>query len=128
MDGTFLGVAALLLTVTAMTLWIRALRAVAVPTNRIGYMAAFGVAAGLAIAALGAGAGWVGGISALLSILVAVFFFYTKSIGLQVVDDEAIQVGSAIPAFTAIDEHGQIFDSQELSGHSVLLKFFRGHW
>ena len=40
----------------------------------------------------------------------------------------AIEVGQTIPAFSALDEHGNVFDSGSLAGSRVLIKFFRGHW
>ena len=39
-----------------------------------------------------------------------------------------LQVGATIPAFDALDEHGERFDSASLEGHPVLIKFFRAHW
>ena len=39
-----------------------------------------------------------------------------------------IQVGDTIPAFSAPDDRGEVFDSARLRGHPVLIKFFRAHW
>ena len=53
---------------------------------------------------------------------------YLVSTGAQKVSGEMINVGDALPAFTALDEDGHSFDSSSLTGKPVLLKFFRGHW
>ena len=53
---------------------------------------------------------------------------YLVSTGAQKVSGEMINVGDALPAFTALDEQGESFDSSSLAGKPVLLKFFRGHW
>jgi peroxiredoxin len=39
-----------------------------------------------------------------------------------------LSIGDAMPAFTAVDDDGEVFDSAALAGTPVLLKFFRGHW
>ena len=39
-----------------------------------------------------------------------------------------VGVGDPLPAFAAWDHRGEHFDSAELAGDRVLLKFFRGHW
>jgi hypothetical protein len=128
MHATALGICALLLTLGAGTFWIRALRRVAVPKNRAVFLTAFLLAGVLGVAALLQGAGWVGGVPAVFSIVVALFFMLTVAIGNQKTAASAIRVGDAIPAFTAVDEHGQTFNSQTLAGNPVLIKFFRGHW
>lgn len=128
MNGTVIGIAALLLTVTTMTFWIRALRRVAVPENNLGYVLAFLLAATLAIVSLSNNPGWIGGTASVFSVLVALFFMGTKAIGRQIVRTDAIQVGSVIPEFVSVDEHGKSFNSQTLAGSPVLIKFFRGHW
>jgi hypothetical protein len=128
MQATALGIGALLLTLGAGTLWIRALKQVALPKNRLGFLATFLLAGALGVIALVQGAGWLGGAAAAFSILVALFFALTFAIGDQKVDAQAINVGDPLPAFTAIDEHGEIFNSVSLNGNPVLIKFFRGHW
>lgn len=39
-----------------------------------------------------------------------------------------VSVGDALPAFTALDEHGHPFASERLAGKRLLFKFFRGSW
>ena len=66
--------------------------------------------------------------AAVLSIVIGSFFPFSVAIGRQEVAANGIQVGDTIPHFTAVDEHGQLFDSESLHGQVVLMKFFRGHW
>jgi len=126
--GTTLGLAALLMTATAIGLWIRAIRTVAIGSSRVWYIAAFVIAAGMSVTAFNLDTHWAGHVAAGLSIFVALFFFLTAAIGPQKVDTGAIKVGSALPVFSGNDEHGKRFDSNELAGKPVLIKFFRGHW
>jgi len=128
MGGTYLGLASAVVLGASIFLWIRALKRVEIPSNRGGFVAAWLVAAGLGVAALLAEPGWLGGIPAGLAVFASSFFLLTVAIGRQKVADGAIQVGAAIPDFTATDEHGETFDSRSLAGHPVLIKFFRGHW
>jgi peroxiredoxin len=44
------------------------------------------------------------------------------------VASNAIRVGDTIPIFSALDDRGELFDSERLRGHPVLIKFFRAHW
>ena len=128
MTGTYISVFAILLTVTAMAFWVRAFQRVAIPKNRIGYLTAFIMAAALGIVALIEGPGWIGGILAVFSILFATFYTVSHVLGGELAGADAIRIGSMIPAFTTIDEHGETFDSQSLAGNPVLIKFYRGHW
>ncbi len=126
--GTTLGLATLLLTATAIGLWIRAIRTVAIGSSRVWYIAAFVIAAGMSVTAFRYGSHWTGDVAAGLSIFIALFFFLTAAIGPQKVDTGAIKVGSVLPAFSGNDEYSKRFDSNELAGKPVLIKFFRGHW
>ena len=45
-----------------------------------------------------------------------------------ILPDGAIRVGDPMPAFTAVDDGGVLFDSERLRGNPVLIKFFRAHW
>ena len=72
--------------------------------------------------------GGLGGAAAGLSLFASLFFLGSVAIGGQRLGAQAIQVGAAMPDFTALDEHGEVFDSRELAGHPVLIKFFRAHW
>lgn len=128
MQATALAVAALLLTLGAGTFWVRALRRVALPANRSYFLGVFLLAGVLGVIALVQGPGWIGAVPAVFSILVALFFALTIAIGDQKVGADAIAIGASLPAFTAVDEHGETFNSVTLAGNPVLIKFFRGHW
>ncbi len=128
MTDTLLGFASLAVIAIATARWIRAVRRVEIPENRGVFVATWVVAAALGVTALLGEPGWAGGIPAAFGIFASLFFLGTVAVGGQKVGDKAIRVGAKIPDFTAIDEHGQAFDSQSLSGQLVLIKFFRGHW
>jgi hypothetical protein len=101
---------------------------VAIPKNRGVFLASAVLAAGLGVTALRGEPGWLGGIPAGLGTFASLMFLLLFSISRQKLGDDAIRVGATLPDFTATDEHGQIFDSQSLAGHPVLIKFFRAHW
>jgi cytochrome oxidase Cu insertion factor (SCO1/SenC/PrrC family) len=63
-----------------------------------------------------------------LSIIAGALFMLTFAISRQEVAADAIRVGEILPAFTALDENGAMFNAASLRGHPVLIKFFRGHW
>ena len=128
MNATMLGMSALILTLVSLVLWIRAVRNVSLPENRSGYLIAFVLAGVLGIATLSQSPGWFVGIPAVFPIVIALFFSLTFAIGGQFIGPDAIAVGATLPTFTAIDEHGETFDSSDLAGNPVLIKFFRGHW
>ena len=126
--GTTLGLVGFLLAVTLVLLWFRQARAVAIPENRTLFVLAFLLAAGLGIGAFVARTRWFGGLAAIGAILIGVFLPLTVAISRQELAPNGIRVGETIPHFTAIDDQGRTFDSQELQGQLVLMKFFRGHW
>lgn len=128
MSDVTLGWIAVAILAGSILLWIRAIRRVAIPENRAGFVLAWLAAAGLGITALLGSPGWIGGIPAGLAVLGGTFLLFTIAISAQKLDADAIAVGDTLPAFTATDEHGQLFDSASLAGHPTLIKFFRGHW
>jgi len=128
MSDTVLGWASLLVAAVSIARWVRAIRRVEIPKNRIGFGATWVAAAALGLSALSGEPGWLGGIPAGLGTFASCFLLFTIAIGNQKVAADGIQVGAQIPAFTALDEHGESFDSASLAGHPTLIKFFRGHW
>ena len=128
MNGTSLAFLALVLVVGSLALWFRGMSQLSVPRNRTLYVATWLGGAGLGLVALTQGAGWLGALPAGLSILAGCFFSFTVAISRQQVAAGAVSVGASLPGFRAPDEHGGTFDSASLSGHPVLIKFFRGHW
>ena len=128
MNATAIGFLALLLVVGTGTAWFRALGRVQLPKNRAGFVAAMLLAAALGVVALSQGVGWLGGVPASLAIFAGSFFALLVAISRQIASDQAIAVGSRIPPFSALDENGETFEASSLSGHPVLIKFFRGHW
>jgi len=109
-------------------LWFRAMFKVEIPTNRARFIAAMAVVAVLAISALMTDAGLTSKIPAGFAALGSALFLFTFAISKQKAGTAAIAVGDVMPEFSAVDEHGKPFDSSSLTGHPVLIKFFRGHW
>ncbi len=126
--GTKLGIAAVVLAVGCAITWFQLARAVAIPENRALFIVAWLSAVVLGVAAFVKGAGWGGRFAAIAAIVLGSFLPFTVSISEQVASANAIQVGDTIPAFTAPDDQGEIFDSERLRGKPVLMKFFRAHW
>jgi len=87
---------------------------------------ALGVA--LALAALGGGPGWPGGIAAGLALVAGGVFLTLQTLSRQPALVPAVQVGGPILDFSAPDDAGERFDLASLRGRPFLLKFFRGHW
>ena len=129
MTGDALGFLALGVTVATTVRWFQLARLVELPENRTGFVAAWLLGAALGATALWIGTGgWLVGSPAWLSILAGLFLVFTVSISRQVATAEGVRVGLPLASFQALDEHGEVFDSKQLEGRPVLLKFFRGHW
>lgn len=126
--GTSLALLGLLTSVCCTALWAVQVWYVDIPEDRTMYVVFFLTAAALGVGALVAGTRWLGGIAAALSIVIGLLVPYTIAISPQEVAANAIEVGDTIPHFTALDEHGEVFDSRSLHGYLVLIKFFRAHW
>lgn len=122
------GFLALALVLAAGVVWFRAALRVNLPRNRSAYVIAMVAALALAIIALLGDANLAVTIAASLAAVLSAFFLFTVSISAQKTATDAIAVGDTIPAFTAIDENGEAFDSAVLANNTVLIKFFRGHW
>ncbi len=120
-----LGIIGLVIVVATMVRWFWRAWQVNVPKTPYGFQAMVGVGFMLGLLALNQGSGdafapWAVG--------VALAFLYLTATGAQKVGDSMVNVGDAMPAFTAPDDNGEEFDSASLAGSRVLLKFFRGHW
>lgn len=122
-----IGIAAPLLAIGCTLVWFRMNRDVGIPENRALFVAVWLTAVALGCAAL-VKAGWIGRVAAVPAIVIGLFLPFTVSISEQVLPPGAIRVGDTIPAFSAPDERGEIFDSARLRGKPVLIKFFRAHW
>jgi hypothetical protein len=122
-----IGIAAPVLAIGCTLLWFSQNRTVGIPEDRTLFVAFWLAAAALGVAAL-VKAGWIGRVAAVPAIAIGLFLPYTVSISEQILPPGAIQVGETIPAFSAPDQRGEIFDSARLRGHPVLIKFFRAHW
>ncbi len=128
MSATILGILAFLALAGSMAIWFRKMQTVQIPENRGGFVATWVIAALLGVTALVQGVGWIGGIPAGIAAVVGIFFTGLFVISPQKVGADAIQVGATLPAFNALDENGEMFESTSIAGKPILLKFFRGHW
>jgi hypothetical protein len=128
MTSLALSVLALVIVALTSTAWFHRLQRVAIPDDRLGFLALW--SAGVLIGAAGLvspGAGWASGIAGALAVFGGAFMLVLYALGKQRTRN-AIEVGDAVPVFSAPDEHHQTFDSASLAGTLTLIKFFRGHW
>ena len=125
--GNWVGIAALVLAVGGAVFWFSQARAVNIPENRTLFVGLWLVAAALGVWAI-VKAGWIGRVAAVPAVAVGLFLPFTVSISEQILPPGAIEVGDTIPAFSAPDDRGELFDSARLRGTPVLIKFFRAHW
>jgi hypothetical protein len=126
--ATLLGIASLLLAAAAIWLWFRQVNLVALPEDRTLFVAAFIGIVVMGLSALVLRSRWFGVIPALLAIIASTFMTATIYISPQQVADNPIKVGDTIPTFVALNDQGERFNSNTLSGKPTLIKFFRGHW
>lgn len=125
--GTLLGTLAAGLVFGAWIAWWRRLQAVDIG-DRTPFVATEAAGVLLALAAFSAGAGVVGGLAAVLALLGGGVFLGLFAVSAQERRIPAVRVGEPVPAFSAPDAEGRVFDSASLAGRPYLLKFFRGHW
>ncbi len=125
----FLGISAFLIVIASVVAWARALKRVAIPESRTPFVLLWITGAALAAMALWQGeSGVLLKLPAWFAVVVATFLLFLVGISKQKVGDGAIRVGDRIPAFTATDENGELFDSRCVADHLLLIKFFRAHW
>jgi hypothetical protein len=104
------------------------MRRVALPQNRIAHELGWAAALALGIAALAIGAGWLGGVFAVIGASLGGMMLLLRLGSAQAKNPAAVRVGGPILDFTAPDENGAPFTLSSLAGKPILLKFFRGHW
>ena len=126
--GNQLALGALVLAVATTMFWFHQAEQVTLPENRGVFLACWILAVALAIAAWVKKAGWLGRAVSIPAIVLGLFLPFTVSISEQVLPEGAIRVGDTMPAFSAVDEDGVLFDSARLRGNPVLIKFCRAHW
>ena len=129
MSGFFLAGGAAVAAGILMVLWVRAMQRLSMGQH-LRLLDAIAVAATiLGIVAFFGEPGLVGGILASLSILIgAAYLGLGHFLSEQSMQTPAVSVGTPLPAFTALDENGELFDIASVSGSPIILKFFRGHW
>ena len=125
--GTLLGILSAVGSLGTFGLWFQRIQQVRIPEDRTAWVAAALVSAGLGLFALSSGPGWLGGIFAVLGILLGGFFSLLVGISAQKAPG-AIAVGDAIPDVSASEDSGARVDLSSFQGAPALYKFFRGHW
>jgi len=119
---------ALVLAVLTFLIWFGVNARIGVPQDRTPFVLAFLCAAGLGLLAMLKSRNWLGRVVPLPAILIGLFLPFTVAISPQAVGADSISVGDPLPRFTAIEDTGDLFDSETLRGKPVLIKFFRAHW
>ncbi|NIS01689.1 MAG: hypothetical protein GWN99_11600 [Gemmatimonadetes bacterium] len=120
-----IGIASFVVVFGAVARWFQLAWRVDLPEDPVVFrvLVAIGVILGLTSFASGTGsalAPWAIGLG--------LFYLYLSFTGGQRSAASHVEVGDAIPAFSAPDHNDETFDSASLSGSPVLIKFFRGHW
>lgn len=126
--GSKIALAAFALAFGCTVLWFSKAEAVDLPVNRTLFVLAWGTAVALALFSFFRGVNWYGGIAAVGAIVIGSFLPMTVSISAQEVASDSVQIGDVMPSFAGLDDSGDLFDSADLSGKPVLIKFFRAHW
>jgi cytochrome oxidase Cu insertion factor (SCO1/SenC/PrrC family) len=108
--------------------FMRRMRAVAIPRNRIAFDLAWGAALALGVAAFVQGVGIAAGLAAGLACALGGLMLLLRLQSAQAANLPRVAVGGPILDFRAPDEDGRPFSLASLSGRPFLLKFFRGHW
>ncbi len=128
MNGFSLGLLSIGLLVVAVVIWFRRMNNVALEGRRSMLFGMCVVAIGLGVASLSNEPGILGGAMAILGVAGGVIWLGLGAFAGQSKQTSNVVVGSPLPAFSAPDHEGAIFDIESLRGHPVLIKLFRGHW
>ena len=127
MGALLTSLAAITFSGVATYLWFSSMKRVAIPDDRTLFLSLWILGFVIGAQALAQQPGLLSGSIAVLAMLMS-----SGILGLLYLAPQKalspIEVGQSIPAFTALDEHGELFDSSILLGNKVLIKFFRGHW
>jgi hypothetical protein len=126
--GDFLALLSFIVAASSGASWARGINRVSLQGKRPIFIAAFGVAFALSVAAFIQGTGMLGSMGAGFALLGSGMFLGLATISGQEAKEPAVSVGSPILDFTAPLDDDTLFDSTTLRGRPFLLKFFRGHW
>jgi hypothetical protein len=126
--ATLLGAIGFAAFVLTTGVWFRRARQVAIPANRLAFLGGWSTAAVLGAASFFvADSNWLSGIFGVLALAGGAGLLGLYALGTQGAGNP-IAVGDHMPAFHAITDTGARFESTELTGVPMLVKFFRGHW
>ena len=128
MSAAQLGFLAAILAIGALVLWFRWLQQVSLGGRRWLLYGALGAAILLGGLAIARGPGWLGGIAAGFAVLAGAAWSLLGLLARQSTQVPSVAVGEPLPAFSAPDHNGELFQSASLAGRPALIKLFRGHW
>jgi hypothetical protein len=129
MSGFDLSIVSFGIVLSSTLAWALMIYKFTIPNNRIAFIVAWLLGWGTGVAALILGTGsLLANIGLGFALIVSSFLLLTVLIGGQKGGTGQFVVGSPVPALSAPDENGEIFDMASMSGKPILLKFFRGHW
>ena len=128
MNGSVLGMLAVVSVFGPGIRWLQLMSRVRLPRDARGYVVANALGAACGLAAPFAGASALACVAGAVAALGGLLFLGLLAASGQRSDPPAVRVGGPIFDFVAADDAGHPFDLASLRGHPVLLKFFRGHW
>jgi hypothetical protein len=120
----YTGIVALIVALMTTSVWFHKAWKLSLPESAHGFQTFWIASLLLGFSSWNAGAGsagmWALGISVLLLLLTLT--------GKQKIAKESIGIGDTFPNFSITTDNKMVFDSSDLSGSRVLIKFFRAHW
>lgn len=119
---------AFVIVLAAASYWMWLAFKVRIPHNRIPFMAAWGGGALLGLWTLLTSVTTPSAILALIAVFLGGLLVFFASTSAQMTASRKVGIGDPLPAISAPDENGEVFDTASLAGSPLLLKFFRGHW
>jgi hypothetical protein len=134
MIDVVLGVASLGLVMVGWGTYMATIPKGNVPVRPIGTLALQSAGIVLAVAAIAVGLRTAAGLGATTIALSAVamvmgaLFIFLMTQAKTPANEIRVEIGEALPSFTARTSTGDTFTTDELAGKRVLLKFFRGGW
>lgn len=121
----YLGLVGFLITLGTIGRWFMRAWSVDIPKSPIVFQLLSGIGGILGLLALTIRPGDP---MALAAIGLAALYIFLSSTSGQRTGEDGLKVGDDIPLFSLPDDNDVQFDSTNLVGSRVLLKFFRGHW
>ena len=126
--ATLLALIAVSVLLATTILWFLRANQVAIPDNRIVFLAGWAGSGLLGAASMvGTGASWVSYAAGGFALVGGAFMLGLYALRKQQASNP-ISVGDTVPSFSATTDEDGSYSSEDLLGTPTLLKFFRGHW